>query len=65
MIIITPTRELALQIYGVVNDLMKHHSQTHGLIMGGANRAAEATRLVKGVNLLVRRRGKGVQASSP
>lgn len=42
-----------LQIYGVARDLMKHHSQTHGLVMGGANRRAEAEKLVKGVNLLV------------
>lgn len=42
------------QIYGVARDLMKHHSQTHGVVMGGANRRAEAEKLVKGVNLLVR-----------
>ena len=29
-IIISPTRELAMQIYGVASDLLKHHSQTHG-----------------------------------
>jgi superfamily II DNA/RNA helicase len=43
----------AAQIYGVARDLMKHHSQTHGVVMGGANRRAEAEKLVKGVNLLV------------
>ena len=42
-----------LQIYGVARDLMKHHSQTHGVVMGGANRRAEAEKLVKGVSLLV------------
>lgn len=36
---------------------MKHHSQTHGVVMGGANRRAEAEKLVKGVNLLVRENG--------
>jgi len=36
---------------------MKHHSQTHGVVMGGANRRAEAEKLVKGVNLLVREDG--------
>ena len=45
------------QIYGVARDLMKHHSQTHGVVMGGANRRAEAEKLVKGVNLLVRGQG--------
>ena len=29
-IIISPTRELALQIYNVARDVMKHHTQTHG-----------------------------------
>ncbi len=29
-IVISPTRELAMQIYGVASDLLKHHSQTHG-----------------------------------
>lgn len=57
-LIISPTRELALQIYGVVRDLCKYHSRTHGIIMGGANRRAEAERLVKGVNILVATPGR-------
>ncbi|MCO5556288.1 hypothetical protein L7F22_009834 [Adiantum nelumboides] len=56
--IISPTRELAMQIYGVARDLMKHHKQTHGIVMGGANRRTEAERLVKGVNLLVATPGR-------
>lgn len=52
-IIILPVRELALQVYGVVRDLCAHHGLTHGCIMGGANRRAEADRLCKGVNILV------------
>src|SRR5690349_9903054 len=31
VIIISPTRELALQIYGVVRDLCKYHQLTHGI----------------------------------
>ncbi|KAF5355971.1 hypothetical protein D9756_004241 [Leucocoprinus leucothites] len=58
IIIISPTRELALQIFGVAKDLMVHHSQTFGIIMGGANRRAEADKLVKGVNLLVATPGR-------
>lgn len=57
-IIISPTRELALQIYNVARDIMKHHTQTHGLVMGGANRRTEAERLVKGTNLLVSTPGR-------
>jgi ATP-dependent RNA helicase DDX18/HAS1 len=53
-------RCLALQIYGVAHDLMRHHSQTHGIVMGGANRRGEAEKLVKGVNLLVSTPGRWV-----
>ncbi|KAI0321667.1 DEAD-domain-containing protein [Amylostereum chailletii] len=58
IIIISPTRELALQIFGVAKELMAHHSQTFGIIMGGANRRAEADKLLKGVNLLVATPGR-------
>ena len=30
VIVISPTRELAMQIYSVARDLMQRHSQTHG-----------------------------------
>ncbi|CAM6129163.1 unnamed protein product [Calypogeia fissa] len=58
VLVISPTRELAMQIYGVARDLMKYHSQTHGIIMGGANRRTEAERLGKGVNLVVATPGR-------
>ena len=35
------------------SDLCRYHNQTHGIIMGGANRRVEADKLVKGVNLVV------------
>lgn len=57
-VVISPTRELAIQIYNNVRDLMKHHSQTHGLIMGGANRRSEAEKLIKGTNMLVATPGR-------
>ena len=53
ILVIAPTRELALQIYGVIKELCEFHHFTHGLVMGGANRKAEVDRLTKGVNLLV------------
>lgn len=37
---------------------MAHHSQTFGIVMGGANRKAEADRLQKGVNLIVSTPGR-------
>jgi len=58
IIIVSPTRELALQIFGVAKDLMAHHSQTFGIVIGGANRRAEVDKLVKGVNLIVATPGR-------
>ncbi|RYP29843.1 hypothetical protein DL767_006524 [Monosporascus sp. MG133] len=58
VIIVSPTRELALQIFGVAKELMEHHSQTYGIVIGGANRRAEADKLSKGVNLLVATPGR-------
>ena len=52
------TRELALQIFGVARELMAHHSQTYGIVMGGASRSAEASKLAKGVNLLIATPGR-------
>lgn len=37
---------------------MKYHHQTFGLVIGGANRKAEAEKLKKGVNLLVATPGR-------
>ncbi|KAJ4388310.1 ATP-dependent RNA helicase [Neurospora sp. IMI 360204] len=58
VIVVTPTRELALQIFGVARELMKNHSQTYGVVIGGANRRAEAEKLGKGVNLLIATPGR-------
>ena len=57
-IIIAPTRELVLQTFGVVSALATAHNLTHGLIMGGSNRKTEATKLVKGVSILVATPGR-------
>lgn len=58
IIIVSPTRELALQIFGVAKELMAHHSQTYGIVIGGANRKAEADKLAKGVSLIVATPGR-------
>lgn len=58
VIIISPTRELALQIYGVARDLLKHHSHTFGILMGGAARKTEVEKLSKGVNLVIATPGR-------
>ena len=58
VIVVSPTRELALQIFGVARELMAHHSQTYAIVMGGANRRAEAEKLSKGVNLIIATPGR-------
>ena len=55
---VSPTRELALQIFGVARELMANHSQTYGIVIGGANRRAEAEKLAKGVNLIIATPGR-------
>ncbi|KAF9665599.1 hypothetical protein SADUNF_Sadunf16G0139800 [Salix dunnii] len=44
--------------HAVAKDLLTYHSQTLGLVIGGAARRGEAERLVKGVNLLVATPGR-------
>ena len=57
-IIISPTRELSMQTFGVLQELLKYHHQTYGLIIGGSNRKEEAKKLAKGVNILVATPGR-------
>merc|ERR1712227_652158 len=57
-VILAPTRELAMQTYGVLKELMADHPQTHGLIMGGSDRKQEAKRLGNGVNIVVATPGR-------
>lgn len=47
-----------MQTHAVAKDLLKYHSQTLGLVIGGAARRGEAERIVKGVNLLVATPGR-------
>ncbi|XP_053553986.1 ATP-dependent RNA helicase DDX18 [Bombina bombina] len=58
VLILSPTRELAMQTYGVLKELMTHHVHTFGLVMGGSNRSAEAQKLANGVNIVVATPGR-------
>lgn len=49
VLIISPTRELSMQTFGVLKELMTHHHHTYGMVMGGANRTVEADKLSKGI----------------
>lgn len=53
VIIITPTRELAIQVFDVAKKLGEFHNKTIGLLIGGMNRRAESIKLEKGVSILV------------
>ncbi|KAM5280528.1 ATP-dependent RNA helicase DDX18 isoform 2-T2 [Ctenodactylus gundi] len=57
-LILSPTRELAMQTFGVLKELMAHHVHTYGLIMGGSNRSAEAQKLANGINIIVATPGR-------
>ncbi|CAJ1944320.1 unnamed protein product [Sphenostylis stenocarpa] len=58
VVVICPTRELAIQTHAVAKELLKYHSQTLGLVIGGSTRKLEAERLAKGINLLVATPGR-------
>lgn len=58
VLILSPTRELAMQTFGVLKELMTHHVHTYGLIMGGSNRSAEAQKLTNGINIVVATPGR-------
>ncbi|XP_063370002.1 probable ATP-dependent RNA helicase pitchoune isoform X2 [Cydia amplana] len=57
-IILTPTRELALQIYQVLKKLLVNIDLTHSLIVGGEKKAKDYLVLKKGVNIVVSTPGR-------
>ncbi|PWZ44729.1 DEAD-box ATP-dependent RNA helicase 27 [Zea mays] len=58
VIVVCPTRELAIQTHNVAKELMKYHSQTLGFVIGGTNMRNDANQLLKGINLLVATPGR-------
>lgn len=58
VIIISPTRELSMQTFGVLKELMRHHNHTFGLLMGGASRSTESEKLARGLNIIVATPGR-------
>ncbi|XP_021315767.1 putative DEAD-box ATP-dependent RNA helicase 51 isoform X2 [Sorghum bicolor] len=53
VVVVCPTRELAIQTHNVAKELMKYHSQTLGYVIGGTNMRSEANQLAEGINVLV------------
>ncbi|KAF8100192.1 hypothetical protein N665_0229s0022 [Sinapis alba] len=58
VIVICPTRELAIQTKNVAEELLKHHSLTVSMVIGGNNRRSEAQRIANGSNLLIATPGR-------
>lgn len=57
--ILTPTRELASQIYSVLESLLRcHHHIVPGIVVGGEKKKSEKARIRKGVNILVATPGR-------
>ena len=56
--IVTPTRELALQISECIDDYAKYTQVRHGVIFGGVNQRAQVNMLHKGVDILVATPGR-------
>lgn len=57
-LILTPTRELALQISECVEDYAKYTHVRHGVIFGGVNQRSQVNMLHKGVDILVATPGR-------
>ncbi|KAF4741914.1 ATP-dependent RNA helicase ddx18, partial [Perkinsus olseni] len=60
VMVISPTRELAMQIFDVCKRLVDATklSQTYGIVMGGVNRKNEADKLSRGINILIATPGR-------
>ncbi|XP_014218494.1 probable ATP-dependent RNA helicase pitchoune [Copidosoma floridanum] len=57
-IVLSPTRELAMQTFEVLKELMEFLPQTYGLLIGGTSRQTEAKQLAKGINIIVATPGR-------
>lgn len=58
-LVLVPTRELCMQVYGVLEKLLhRFHWIVPGYVMGGENRAKEKARLRKGISILIATPGR-------
>src|SRR5665648_872818 len=57
-LVVTPTRELAAQIYDVARDCSRHTGQKATAVYGGVGYTPQVTALRRGVNLLVATPGR-------
>ncbi|MDL2262947.1 DEAD/DEAH box helicase, partial [Bacteroidales bacterium OttesenSCG-928-I21] len=57
-LILTPTRELALQVNECVKDYAKYTTLRHGVVFGGVNQRSQTDMLRKGVDILIATPGR-------
>ena len=57
-IILSPTRELAIQIFDVLEILLKYTDRSRGLIIGGSDKKKEEEMLKKGCSIIVATPGR-------
>ena len=57
-LILTPTRELALQINECISDYTKYTKVRHGVIFGGVNQRPQVDMLRKGIDILIATPGR-------
>lgn len=57
-LILTPTRELAIQIYDCLSDYMKHTDLRHSVIYGGVKQNTQVNELKNGIDILVATPGR-------
>lgn len=57
-LILTPTRELALQISECIEDYAKYTNIRHGVIFGGVNQHSQVNMLQRGIDILVATPGR-------
>ncbi|XP_033226454.1 probable ATP-dependent RNA helicase pitchoune [Belonocnema kinseyi] len=57
-IIITPTRELSLQIFAILKELLSYQEYTSALLIDGSDRKTEAQKLSRGANIIVATTGR-------
>ncbi|KAI5021068.1 hypothetical protein ZWY2020_054478 [Hordeum vulgare] len=58
-LVIVPTRELCLQVYGIAQQLVhRFHWLVPGYVMGGESRSKEKARLRKGISILIATPGR-------
>lgn len=57
-LVLTPTRELAIQIEECFNDYAVHTSLTHTVIFGGVNQRPQVEKLKKGIDILIATPGR-------